>query len=169
MKGGKEGALREERKWNRKCRGGGGRRLVSVPLSPIPFPSLLPPLIPHLLSCSVSFPLCIFLPMIPYTWLPLTPSLKELFHPPLSSIHLFLTGGQPTLQNTPCTHFPSVVRATMPLKLVGINLSLQQYLIEFSYIKAKYKNIWRYCFPRSAVKSNYWLPFTRYNQSQNRQ
>lgn len=89
---------------------------MSVPRSPIPFPSLLPPLIPHLLSCS--FPLCICLPMIPYTWLPLTPSLKELFHPPLSSIHLLLTGGRPTLQNTPW----SVVRAAVPLTLAGFNL-----------------------------------------------
>lgn len=77
--------------WRRRRR----RRLVSVPLSPIPFPSLLPPLIPHLLSCSVSFPLCIFLPMIPYTWLPppSLASLKELFPspppPPLSRGHTF--------------------------------------------------------------------------------
>lgn len=82
--------MEQEVRWRRRRR----RRLVSVPLSPIPFPSLLPPLIPHLLSCSVSFPLCIFLPMIPYTWLP-PPSLasfKELFPPPpppLSRGHIF--------------------------------------------------------------------------------
>lgn len=123
LKGGKEGALREERKWNRKCGGGGGgggRRLVSVPLSPIPFPSLLPPLIPHLLSCSVSFPLCIFLPMIPYTWLPppSLASLKELFPsppPPLSRGHIFCS---------------QVADVTKHWELAGTNLSLEN--IQFS-------------------------------------
>lgn len=124
------------RKWNRKCRGG-GQRLSPQTVEPHPPESHSLPLAPPSSHCSSPLLPCLFSPLcfflIPYTWFPLTPSLKELFHPPLSPIYLFPTGGQPTPQNTPCLHSPSTVRTTMPLlckkmncwKLVGANLSLR--------------------------------------------
>lgn len=50
-----------------------GRRWPEASVIP-PEPHSLPLTHPSspLLSCSLSFPLCIFLPMIPYTWFPLT-------------------------------------------------------------------------------------------------
>lgn len=143
-----KGAKREYgRKWNRKCRGGGGRRLVSFPLSPIPFPSLIPPLIPHLFSCSLSFPLCIFLPMIPYTWLPLTFSLN--YSIVLSASLLFCS-------QVASQHYKTLPVYIFPLWSVPVfcnswalsshcNTFLKN-LFQFSNIQAKHENIWQCCF-----------------------
>lgn len=81
-----------------EARGCHHKQLRLSPPSAIPSLSLLPVLIPHLFSRTVSFPLCIFLPRIPYKWLPLVFPLHKLFHPRFSSINLSPTGGQP-LQN----------------------------------------------------------------------
>lgn len=67
--------------------GGGGRRTVSVLQSPIPFPLTHP-------STPVSFPLRVFLPVIPDSRLPPHEPLVKSFHPLLSASFICGLAGQ---------------------------------------------------------------------------
>lgn len=67
-----------------------------VPVGPIPFLSILPPVIPHLLLKPTSHMSVGFSSRDSLNMAPSNPSLRKLFHPPFMSVRLILTGGKRT-------------------------------------------------------------------------
>lgn len=143
LKGGKEGALREERKWNRKCGGGGGGGGGWCQSPWVPFPSLAPP------SAHSSSPLLFCLFSSVYF------SSHDSLHMASSSLPRFIKRIIPSSSSSsqPRSYFLltggrryKTLRTRWHESVAGKH-SVQFRNIKKHQKKKKYKNIWQYCVP----------------------